>query len=120
MKQILVIEDVPLNVDLLEQLLEDRYLVLTASNGVMGLQMAQNKKPDLILMDLSLPLMDGWEVARRLKGNPLTQQIPIIALTAHAMVGDKEKALAAGCDDYLTKPLHANLLFERLVFYLGE
>jgi two-component system cell cycle response regulator DivK len=120
MKRILVVEDQELNMDLLVQLLEEEYEVLTASDGAAGLAMAEREQPDLILMDLSLPVMDGWEATRRIKANDGLRHIPIIALTAHAMVGDATRALACGCDDYLTKPLDEDLLFQRLESYLGE
>jgi CheY-like chemotaxis protein len=100
--------------DLLVQLLEDDYEVLTAMDGAAGIELAEQERPDLILMDLSLPVIDGWEATRRIKTNEHLSHIPIIALTAHAMVGDAEEALAAGCDDYLPKPLDEDLLFEKL------
>ena len=120
MKRILVVEDQELNMDLLVQLLEEDYEVLTASDGAAGLSLAEREQPDLILMDLSLPVMDGWEATRRIKANETLRHIPVIALTAHAMVGDATRALACGCDDYLTKPLDEDLLFQRLDLYLGE
>ena len=120
MKRILVVEDQELNMDLIVQLLEEEYEVLTAFDGAAGLALAARERPDLILMDLSLPVMDGWEAARRIKANDDLRHIPVIALTAHAMVGDATKALACGCDDYLTKPLDEDLLFQRLDRYLGE
>ena len=120
MKRILVVEDQELNMDLLVQLLEEEYEVLTATDGAAGLALAEREQPDLILMDLSLPVMDGWEVTRRIKANGDLKHIPVIALTAHAMVGDATRALACGCDDYLTKPLDEDLLFERLESHLGE
>jgi len=92
MKKILVVEDQELNLDLLVQLLEDRYEVLTAMDGAVGLDLAERERPDLILMDLSLPVIDGWEAARRLKANKELDHIPVIALTAHAMMGDEERA----------------------------
>ena len=119
MKRILVVEDQELNMDLLVQLLEEEYEVLTAFDGAAGLALAEREQPDLILMDLSLPVMDGWEATRRIKANDALRHIPVIALTAHAMVGDATRALACGCDDYLTKPLDEDLLFQRLVRYLG-
>ena len=120
MKRILVVEDVPLNIDLLVQLLEDDYEVLTATDGAAGIEMAERERPDLILMDLSLPVIDGWEATRRIKANESLKHIPIIALTAHAMKGDAEKALACGCDDYLAKPLDEDALFEKLDLLLGK
>jgi CheY-like chemotaxis protein len=120
MKKILVVEDVDLNQDLVVQLLEDNYEVLTAVDGAEGLQIAEREHPDLILMDLSLPIIDGWEATRRLKANAALKHIPIIALSAHAMMGDAEKALQSGCDDYLSKPLDEDLLFAKLAKFLGE
>jgi CheY-like chemotaxis protein len=119
MKRILVVEDHELNMDLLVQLLEDEYQVLTATDGAAGIEVAERERPDLILMDLSLPVIDGWEAACRIKANPQLNQIPLIALTAHAMKGDAERAQACGCDDYMTKPLDEDLLFEKLDRFLG-
>jgi CheY-like chemotaxis protein len=119
MKRILVVEDVALNIDLLVQLLEDEYEVLTATDGAAGIEIAEQERPDLILMDLSLPVIDGWEATRRIKANEKLKHIPIIALTAHAMKGDEEIALASGCDDYLAKPLDEDLLFNKLKRFLG-
>jgi two-component system cell cycle response regulator DivK len=120
MKKILVVEDVELNRDLIVQLLEDTYEVLTAADGAEGIQVAAHERPDLILMDLSLPIIDGWEATRRLKANAALQDIPIIALSAHAMMGDQEKALQCGCDDYLSKPLDEDLLFATLARFLEQ
>ena len=119
MKKILVVEDVDFNRDLLVQLLEDDYEVIEAVNGQEGVEFAERERPDLILMDLSLPVMDGWEATRRLKANHDLRPIPVIALTAHAMKGDEEKALAAGCDDYLVKPLDEDDLMVKIEKYLG-
>lgn len=118
MKRILIVEDVELNIDLLVQLLEDEYEVLVARDGASGIEKAEQEHPDLILMDLSLPVIDGWEATRSIKANGELEHIPIIALTAHAMKGDAEKALASGCDGYLTKPLDEDLLFELLGRFL--
>ena len=115
MKKILVVEDVDFNRDLLVQLLEDDYEVIEAVNGQEGVEHAERERPDLILMDLSLPVMDG----RQLKANDDFRSIPVIALTAHAMKGDEEKALAAGCDDYLVKPLDEDELIAKIQKYLG-
>jgi two-component system, cell cycle response regulator DivK len=120
MKTILIVEDVEFNLDLMVQLLEDDYTVLTASDGAAGIELAERARPDLILMDLSLPVIDGWEATRLMKANARLQQIPIIALTAHAMSGDEEKAKAAGCDDYLSKPIDEELLFAKLRTFLGD
>ena len=120
MKRILVVEDVEFNRDLLVQLLEDDYEVLTAVNGEEGIGLAERERPDLVLMDLSLPVIDGWEATRRIKANPDLKGIPIIALSAHAMLGDEDKARQAGCDDYLSKPLNDTLLFAKLAKFLGQ
>ena len=114
MKKILIVEDTPFNLDLLVQLLEDDYQVVTARDGQAGVIAANTERPDLILMDMALPILNGWDATKKIKAIPALRDIPIIALTSHAMSGDKEKALAAGCDDYMTKPLDENLLFEKL------
>ena len=119
MKRILIVEDVEYNRDLLVQLLEDEYEILTAADGATGIEVAARHRPDLILMDLSLPGVDGWEATRRLKARPETGAIPVIALTAHAMQGDEDKARACGCDDYLTKPIDEDQLFAKLARLLG-
>lgn len=119
MKKILIVEDVELNLDLLTQLLEDEYELVTAEDGVQGVALAEQEQPDLILMDISLPVLDGYEATRRIKANPALTHIPVIALTAHVMSGDLERALAAGCDDYLAKPLNDTLLFEKLDYFLA-
>ena len=118
MKKILVVEDVDMNRELVVQLLEDNYRVIEAVNGQEGLEIAERERPELILMDLSLPVMDGWEATRKLKANNELKSIPVIALTAHARVGDEEKAKDAGCDDYLTKPIDENELFSKIAKYL--
>jgi two-component system, cell cycle response regulator DivK len=120
MKKILVVEDVEFNRDLLVQLLEDEYEVLTAVNGEEGVRLVERERPDLVLMDLALPVIDGWEATRRIKANSALKDIPIIALSAHAMIGDEEKARACGCDDYLSKPLDEDLLYQKLAHFLGE
>jgi two-component system cell cycle response regulator DivK len=120
MKKILIVEDVELNVDLLVQLLEDEYELITAADGAAGVQLAEEERPDLILMDMSLPVMDGWEATRRIKANDSLSHIPVIALTAHAMESDEERARAAGCDDFMTKPLDDDLLFDKLDHYLKD
>jgi CheY-like chemotaxis protein len=119
MRRILIVEDVEYNRDLLVQLLEDEYEILTAADGAAGIEMAARERPDLILMDLSLPGIDGWEATRRLKTSAATEAIPVIALTAHAMQGDEERARACGCDDYLTKPIDEDQLFATLARLLG-
>ena len=119
MQKILIVEDNDLNLDLLVQLLEDDYELVTANNGADGIEIAEQERPDLILMDMSLPVIDGWEATRRIKSNNELAHIPIIALTAHAMSGDEEKAKAAGCDGYLAKPLNEDLLFDQLDQFLA-
>jgi CheY-like chemotaxis protein len=120
MKTILIVEDDEFNRDLLKQLLDEDYKIHVAVDGAAGIKSAKQEHPDLILMDLSLPVIDGWEATRRIKGDESLKSIPIIALTAHAMWGDEEKAKNAGCDDYLTKPIDEELLFEKLGQFLGE
>jgi CheY-like chemotaxis protein len=120
MKKILVVEDVEFNRDLVVQLLEDDYEIITAADGAEGLRLAELERPDLILMDLSLPNVDGWEATRRIKADAELRQIPIIALSAHAMTGDEDKARQSGCDDYLSKPLDEDLLFAKIEKLLGE
>jgi two-component system, cell cycle response regulator DivK len=120
MRKILIVEDVEYNRDLLVQLLEDEYEILTAADGATGIEVAARHHPDLILMDLSLPGVDGWEATRRLKARSETEAIPVIALTAHAMQGDEERARACGCDDYLTKPIDEDQLFATLARLLGS
>lgn len=118
MKKVLVVEDVEMNRELMVQLLEDQYEVIEAVNGQEGVEAAERERPKLILMDLSLPVMNGWEATRRLKANPELKSIPVIALTAHAMKGDRETALAAGCDDYLVKPIDEDELMEKMAKFL--
>jgi CheY-like chemotaxis protein len=119
MKKILIVEDVAFNLDLLVQLLEDDYQLITAGDGEKGVELAKNESPDLILMDMSLPVVDGWEATRRIKGDAASRKIPVIGLSAHAMDGDREKALASGCDDYLTKPIDEDLLVKTLHKFLA-
>ena len=115
MAKILLVEDNEMNWDMLSRRLGRRgYDVVVAVDGEQGVSMSRSEGPDLILMDMSLPIIDGWEATRRIKAEPETCQIPIIALTAHAMVGDKEKALEAGCDDYDTKPIEFPRLMEKI------
>jgi CheY-like chemotaxis protein len=102
----LLVEDNEMNRDMLSRRLQRKgHEVLMAADGMQGILMAESHTPDLILLDMSLPVIDGWEAARRLKASETTKNVPVIALTAHAMSGDREKALAAGCDDYDTKPV---------------
>ncbi len=106
MAKILLVEDNEMNRDMLSRRLERKgYAVILAADGEEGVQMAQNEAPDLILMDMGLPVLDGWQATRQLKSDAATRPIPVIALTAHAMAEDREQALAAGCDDYDTKPV---------------
>ena len=116
MPKILYVEDNDDNMYMLALRFEvlDGYEIVTAKDGVEGVAKAQAEKPDLILMDLNLPVMDGWEATRRLKADPATRDIPIIALTAHAMSGDREKALAAGADESDTKPVEFNRLLAKI------
>ncbi len=106
MAKILLVEDNEMSRDMLSRRLQRKgHEVLMAADGMQGILMAESHAPDLILLDMSLPVIDGWEAARRLKASEATKDVPVIALTAHAMSGDREKALAAGCDDYDTKPV---------------
>lgn len=119
MKRILIVEDVELNRDLLVQMLEEDFETLTAVDGAAGIEIAGRERPDLILMDLSLPVVDGWEATRRIKASEDLKDIPVIALTAHAMQGDEKRAREAGCDDYLSKPFRKDRLFELLRRFLS-
>jgi CheY-like chemotaxis protein len=115
MAKILLVEDNEMNRDMLTRRLEKRgYTVVVAVDGSAGIERAKADAPDLILMDMSLPIIDGWEATRQLKADPLTTAIPIIALTAHAMVADREKALQAGCNDYDTKPVELARLLQKI------
>ena len=118
-KTILVVDDTDWNRDLLVQLLEEEYTVIQAVDGEKGVKMTQDEKPDLILMDLGMPVMDGWEATRRIKANDALKQIPIIAVTSHAMVGDEIEARKAGCDDYLPKPIDEDLLLQKIKKFLS-
>jgi two-component system, cell cycle response regulator DivK len=121
MAKILLIEDNDLNRDMLSRRLERRgFEVVIATDGSQGAEMARSAKPALILMDMSLPVMDGWELARSLKDDPETRGIPILALTAHVMAGDRERALAAGCDDYDTKPIELPRLLGKIEALLAN
>lgn len=115
MSKILLVEDNETNRDMLSRrLLRRGYEVVLAVDGESGLSLAESEAPDLILMDMSLPILDGWEATRRLKATAGTQRIPVIALTAHAMSGDRDKALEAGCDDYDTKPIELPRLLGKI------
>ena len=121
MARILLVEDNEMNRDMLSRRLERRgYEVITALDGEEGLQLARSSSPDLILMDMSLPVLDGWEATRQLKAADQTRPIPVIALTAHAMAGDRERAQEAGCDDYDTKPVELARLLGKIRALLGE
>ena len=120
MPRILLVEDNEMNRDMLSRrLVRRKYDVLVAVDGEQGVTMAREHAPDLILMDMSLPVIDGWEATRRLKADPTTRAVPIIALTAHAMSGDRELALEAGCDDYDTKPVELSRLLGKMQALLG-
>ncbi|HXK28809.1 MAG TPA: response regulator [Candidatus Binatia bacterium] len=120
MPKILLVEDNEMNRDMLSRRLERRgFQVLIAVDGEQGVAMAQSEVPDLVLMDMSLPVVDGWEATRRLKAAPETRSVPIIALTSHAMVGDRDKAIDAGCDDYDTKPIELPRLLEKINRLIG-
>jgi CheY-like chemotaxis protein len=115
MHRILLVEDNEMNRDMLSRRLERRgYEVITAADGQQGITRAQAEAPDLVLMDMSLPVVDGWSASRQLKEAQATRHIPIIALTAHAMAGDREQALEAGCDDFDTKPIELGRLLEKI------
>lgn len=121
MHRILIVDDNEMNRDVLSRRLVRRgYDVLLASEGQQGLDVARRDRPDLILLDLGLPEIDGWECARQLKADPATCSIPVVALTAHAMVGDREKAIDAGCDDFDTKPIDFERLIERMEALLAR
>lgn len=115
MPKLLLVEDNEMNRDMLSRRLERKgFEVVIAVDGQVGVEMAKAQQPALILMDMSLPVLDGWEATRQLKADPATRAIPVIALTAHAMSGDREKALEAGCDDYDTKPIELPRLLEKI------
>jgi two-component system, cell cycle response regulator DivK len=118
---ILIVEDNEMNRDMLSRRLARRgYEVLVATDGAEGMAMARDRLPDLILMDMSLPVVDGWEATRQLKSQDPTRSIPIIALTAHAMSGDRQRAVDAGCDDFDTKPIELARLLEKIEHCLGK
>src|SRR5713101_6957195 len=121
MIRILLVEDNEMNRDMLSRRLARRgYEIVMAVDGEEGIASAKANKPDLILMDMSLPVIDGWEATRRLKAEPGTRSIPVIGLTAHAMAGDREKVLSAGCDDYDTKPVELSRLLHKIELLLGR
>jgi CheY-like chemotaxis protein len=120
MPRLLYVEDNEMNRDMLSRRLQRRgFEVLIAGDGEQGVTLAAAEKPDLILMDMSLPVLDGWEATRRIKAAPDTRRIPIIGLTAHAMATDRDKCLEAGCDDYDTKPVELGRLLEKIERLLG-
>lgn len=119
-KKILIVDDTEWNRDLLVQLLEDDYDLAQAVDGEQGVKAAEREKPDLILMDLGMPVMDGWEATRTIKANGELKNIPIIAVTSHAMVGDEITAREAGCDDYLPKPIDENELLLKIKRLLAQ
>jgi two-component system, cell cycle response regulator DivK len=121
MAKILLVEDNEMNRDMLSRRLQRRgHEIVMAVDGQEGLDQVNASAPELILLDMSLPVVDGWEVARRLKKDDATKSIPIIALTAHAMAGDREKAIEAGCDDYDTKPVELPRLLEKIETLLAK
>jgi CheY-like chemotaxis protein len=121
MPKVLLVEDNETNRDMLSRgLTRNGYDVVIAVNGQEGVDMATSEKPDLILMDMSLPMLDGWEATRKLKADPATASIPVIGLTAHAMETDREKALAAGCDDVDAKPIELPRLLEKMKAFVAD
>ncbi len=120
MPRILLVEDNEMNRDMLSRrLVRNGYEVFLAVDGQQGADMALSEQPDLILMDMSLPVIDGWEATRRIKANDATRRIPVIALTAHAMAGDREKAMEVGCEDYDTKPVEISRLLGKIAALLA-
>jgi two-component system, cell cycle response regulator DivK len=120
MPKILLVEDNEMNRDMLSRRLTRRgYQIVIAVDGQQGVDLANSELPALILMDMSLPVIDGWEATRRIKASDATRHIPVIALTAHAMAGDREQALAAGCDDYDTKPIELDRLLPKIEKFAG-
>jgi CheY-like chemotaxis protein len=115
MPKILLVEDNEMNRDMLSRrLIRSGYEVVLAVDGAQGVALAESEAPDVVLMDMSLPVLDGWEATRRLKSDPKTRVLPVIALTAHAMAGDEEKARQAGCDDFDTKPVEYTRLLSKI------
>ena len=120
MPKILLVEDNEMNRDMLSRrLVRNGFEVVIAVDGQQGVAMATSESPDVILMDMSLPVMDGWEATRRVKADPATKSIPVIALTANALVEDRERAMAAGCDDFDTKPVELPRLLEKIRAHLS-
>lgn len=121
MAKILIVEDNEMNLDMLSRRLERRgYDVIIATDGVQGVNLAKSENPDLILMDMSLPVMDGWTATTNIKADPNLKNTPVIALTAHAIAGDREKALNAGCDEYETKPVKFPKLLSKIEQLLNQ
>lgn len=120
MKRILIVDDEPFNLDLLSQILEEDYEVIEANNGRKGLEAARAEKPDLILLDMLMPEMNGWEVAAAVRASEGIEHVPIIAVTAQAMSGDETRALEAGCNAYLTKPIDDELLLDTIEGLIGK
>jgi two-component system, cell cycle response regulator DivK len=121
MPKILIVEDNEMNRDMLSRRLVRRgYDIVMAVDGAEGIAMVKAENPDLVLMDMSLPVIDGWEATRRLKAEPSTRAIPVIGLTAHAMAGDREKVIEAGCDDYDTKPVELPRLLQKIETLLAR
>jgi two-component system cell cycle response regulator DivK len=121
MAKVLLVEDNEMNRDMLSRrLIKKGYEIVTAEDGAQGVAAARSERPDLILMDMSLPVLHGWDATRQLKADPETRSIPVIALTAHAMSGDREKALEAGCDEFDTKPVDLPRLLEKMQKLLGS
>lgn len=115
MAKILLVEDNEMNLDMLKRRLSRKgYELLIAVDGAEGVELSRSHQPDIILMDMSLPVMDGWQATREIRNDPQTKHIPVIALTAHAMAGDREKCVAVGCDDYDTKPIEFPRLLEKI------
>ena len=121
MTKILLVEDNEMNRDMLSRrLIRSGYEVVLAVDGEQGVALAASGRPDVVLMDMSLPVLDGWEATRRLKADPATRETPVIALTAHAMAGDEKKAREAGCDDFDTKPVDLARLLEKIEALIGR
>ncbi|MGK7921111.1 MAG: response regulator [Trichodesmium sp.] len=121
MVKILLVEDNEMNRDMLSRRLKRKgFEVFIAVDGAEGVKMCTSEAPDIILMDMSLPILDGWQATQKIKADPDTKDIPVIAMTAHAMAGDREKCLAAGCDDYDTKPVEFPRLLEKIKNLIGK
>ncbi|MEM1172723.1 MAG: response regulator [Cyanobacteria bacterium P01_H01_bin.35] len=121
MVKILLVEDNEMNRDMLSRrLIRKKFEVVIAVDGAEGVDMSRSEAPDIILMDMSLPILDGWQATQKIKADPQTQNIPVIAMTAHAMAGDREKCLDAGCDDYDTKPVEFPRLLDKIKNLIGK